>query len=898
MIKNLDEAIRIMKATMLNNDTNTYFPYFFIVGAGISVPEIPSSKDIINHCKKKIKDIDSISYEEYEMASQAFINDPMKYYSSWIEYAYPNRIDRSNLFKQLNEKAKISSANLILAQILNSNKFANTVFTPNFDDKLKSALDLMGNKKSFSAENAMDNLVINNHTKDIQIIHLHGTYNFYDCANLESEINDIASQSDMMSSNRLLSTFLYDQAPIIVGYSGWENDVIMTCLQERLSRPTPLQYFWICYNQESYDNLPNWLKNSNSMIFVVPQADDDKGFESCEDDRDSFLNNNVKPQIIDATKFFKRIVSAFSIETPLIFLDPYSYYSKEISDTLPKNEDVLHLCHWAQRLKLLKNNETNFEKLLQEIEEYFNLKDYAKAQKTLSKINKLTLTKANIEFVCFTIIREFIEDEDIVSSFKDRMNFHLCALEFIDLNLKKLHNAKALLYILHLILYTKFNYDEKDKMLFLFNKVRNVAAKDKKLLEIELTSLGIISSFSSKEEKKKLLAEIISRCPNNTSNNHLKYLKFKALCNLSTIVDTSDEAIKLIAMAEKILNKLNDKELERELLKTKSSIIYEIDDKNVIMKWGADLFKEISLKSTIDQKPLQLEIASNLMYLNDDYINDICLSKDNFKSIIVNILSGYNVDTTSCSSMLDYVKCCLFICQTSNNNDEKYEYANNIYLLKGLFPHECPSYSNYLQRAIFNILFLPNTTVTDDIKCSILESLKNDNTTNKIFYHLLPYVIEGKNVEGIDRFSDDISTYNEQTELKHRAFELYTYNKISEAEEIYSNLCQSLFTYISDGSKTNLSFIVRRKENSGDYDFWDIIKSKRIPNEFDWMNVALYCLANNDTSNPEYTKAINRLENLTNEQIENIKSCWEDVSLVGEEESKLALSLIKNTEKQ
>ena len=50
----------------------------------------------------------------------------MRCYSKWIEFAYPNRIDRSNLFKRLNATAKISSANLLLAQILDSGKFATT----------------------------------------------------------------------------------------------------------------------------------------------------------------------------------------------------------------------------------------------------------------------------------------------------------------------------------------------------------------------------------------------------------------------------------------------------------------------------------------------------------------------------------------------------------------------------------------------------------------------------------------------------------------------------------------------------------------------------------------------------------------------------------------------------
>ena len=77
-----------------------------------------------------------------------------------IHYAYPNRIDRSRLFKDLCSKSKISSANLMLAQILHSGQFANTVFTTNFDDSIKRALELMGTKSFFCAENSMDNLVV------------------------------------------------------------------------------------------------------------------------------------------------------------------------------------------------------------------------------------------------------------------------------------------------------------------------------------------------------------------------------------------------------------------------------------------------------------------------------------------------------------------------------------------------------------------------------------------------------------------------------------------------------------------------------------------------------------------------------------------------------------------
>lgn len=173
----------------------------------------------------------------------------------------------------------------------------------------------------------MDNLVVNNHTKEIQIIHVHGTYKFYDCANLEDEITEVAGQSGTISSTRLLNTFLIDQAPIIVGYSGWESDVIMKCLKERISYPTPLRYIWVCHSTKNYDSLPQWLKVSNNIIFVVPSDND----ENCDNgDYIQEFTENINESLIDATKFFKRLVYEFKIPTSTVLSNPYQYFSKTI----------------------------------------------------------------------------------------------------------------------------------------------------------------------------------------------------------------------------------------------------------------------------------------------------------------------------------------------------------------------------------------------------------------------------------------------------------------------------------------------------------------------------------------------------------------------------------------
>ena len=216
-------------------------------------------------------------------------------------------------------------------------------------------------------------------------MHVHWTYRFYDCANLENEITEVAGQSGTVSSAHLLDTFLIDQAPIIVGYSGWENDVIMKRIKERISYLTPLQYIWVCYNQKSYDKLPDWLKESSSFFFVVPVIHD----EICEDTScgNDFINKVDEP-VIDAAKFFKRLIYELEIPSPTILTNPYEYFSKEINTLLPRNEDVLHLRHWTQRLKLLEKNNSKFEVAVRALEQHFLAKDYNSAAKILLALMK------------------------------------------------------------------------------------------------------------------------------------------------------------------------------------------------------------------------------------------------------------------------------------------------------------------------------------------------------------------------------------------------------------------------------------------------------------------------------------------------------------------------------
>ena len=893
MIQSLDQALRIIKSTMFHHKSNAYFPYFFIVGAGISVPEIPTASAIVDICKKTVQKIDGELFIQCDEESKAFSNNGMKYYSSWIEYAYPNRIDRSRLFKNLCNKAKISSANLMLAQILNSGQFANTVFTPNFDDSIRKALDLIGAKNYFCAENMMDNLVVSNQTKDIQVVHVHGTFNFYDCANLENEIDNIASQSGTISSARLLSSFLANQAPIIVGYSGWENDVIMKCLKERLTYSTPLQYIWICYDKKSYLALPEWIRSSDSIIFVIPNVDKEKCEDSCD-------TNSWKPgaitDTIDAAMFFKRIISDNKLEPPIIFTDPYQYYFKKIKAILPENEDVLHLRHWTQRLRLLEQDDT-FEQLVQKLEAVYISKDYGQASDIILEMSTLKLSGANAEFVCTDLIRDFIKDENIISSFEQRHIFHLSSLQFIKNNFHQLSISKNLISIMRSMIFTRCRYADKEKMLELFDKVIELAKSDNRLLLVELTALATKSDFVDKDDKKAILRDVISRCSDDIKNKDFLYLKYKALCELGATIRSS-ESIELIKEAEQIVPVLSE-DLLNNILKVsvcikKAELLSCITDSDIKDKWLKDIFEVLINPSNGINMDEYIELASYLYYVKPDFIKPYCVEYK-IENALINLIDNYLVDASMCHSLLQYSQCCKVICSLSNDPQIIEEHCQKIFRVYSTFPYECKNFLNVLFFMARMYIRLPESVANDSQKTIVLQGIKDNQHTSCLYFDLLEYVMDETLIPDCSMFDEDMEYIREQREKLRRGYKLYCEGKHQEAEQIFKEGLRCKISGVEELARTNLAYMVRRKEVVSELDFEELIRSQTHPTGFDFVNLLLYYISKNEVESEKYQEAKNELKTIPEVEKYDVIEWWSNVDLVGEEESKLALSFFVNT---
>ena len=316
------------------------FPLFFMVGAGISFPPVPLASEIIERCRQVAsKNVRNISSEVIKVSEN---------YSYWFQEAYPHPKQRQRFLRKLIEKQNISHANFLLARILHSKSVTNLAITSNFDDFLSRALAMFGTRPLVCDHpHNIDRINLNQY--DVQIVHIHGTYWFYDCCNLNDEIVSRAKSSEETSITMvsLLDSILAHRSPMVVGYRGWEDDVFMSALKRRLlSRRIPYTIYWFCYTPSEIEGLPDWLKHHEDVRFVVSNdafKDHVLPFlERVATDEDSYdlfpvlreLNDGKNK--LEASYIFGQLISTFGIIEPELIADPLSFFRDYLESSLPK----------------------------------------------------------------------------------------------------------------------------------------------------------------------------------------------------------------------------------------------------------------------------------------------------------------------------------------------------------------------------------------------------------------------------------------------------------------------------------------------------------------------------------------------------------------------------------
>jgi tetratricopeptide (TPR) repeat protein len=324
-------------------------PYFFIVGAGISFPSVPLARGIEELCRTAILE---------HGGTPPDAKSPMERYEKLFEAAFPHAEDRRAFLHHHIRSARISAANFRLAHILSSGQLANLVVTTNFDELLTKALRLFG-RDVMVCDHPTTTQRFVPQNNDLQIIHVHGTHWFYDCCNLKDEIesraridpNDPIKLSGM---SQLLDRVLSVRSPLVVGYSGWEGDVVMGALRRRLTQTLPLNYnlYWFCFKRTEVDALPEWLKLNASVRFVVPVVPADERVEisaaasvasvSSVESPSEVPGVTIESKRADATlpahQVFDALIRELKLDQPELTKAPLSFFGALLTSLIAADE--------------------------------------------------------------------------------------------------------------------------------------------------------------------------------------------------------------------------------------------------------------------------------------------------------------------------------------------------------------------------------------------------------------------------------------------------------------------------------------------------------------------------------------------------------------------------------
>lgn len=348
----LDEAAKEIALAAVRTPSEGRRPFVFIAGAGLSHPSVPLASAIERHC-----------IDEAERIGRT--NPPLRptnfgRYSHYFDLAYPHAVDRQQYLRSLIDKKPVSAANLRLAHLLMSEKVATIAVTPNFDPFLSTALTLFGRTDHRLCDHPGTVDRIDPEIADLQIVHVHGTYWYYDLCNLEGEIDERAGSSRESSFTMLglLDRIFANRSPIVVGYSGWEGDVIMTALKRRLhpKRRLPFRMYWFCYNTESAQLLPDWLSEHPDLYVITPAEQSTRRGAEGKSAVERTERSNVSPipnfsggadgghdNVLPAVRVLDELIRALDLEEPLITRDPLRYYAEQLRSTL--SEDLLSQRH-------------------------------------------------------------------------------------------------------------------------------------------------------------------------------------------------------------------------------------------------------------------------------------------------------------------------------------------------------------------------------------------------------------------------------------------------------------------------------------------------------------------------------------------------------------------------
>ena len=866
-----DAIQHITRAIQLNKDSNSQqLPYFFIAGAGISAPNIPSANGIIEKCKEQVKSM--CSSDEYQHHVDTIgMENVADQYSSWMALAFPNKIDRSNFFRQQIKNAGITSANLLLAQILCSKKVATTVLTPNFDDILKQSMDLLGQRNVLVAENSMDNLSITPYNQEeLQIVHVHGTYRFYDCANLNSEILEVTNKNGTLSSTQLLRNFLQAQAPIIIGYSGWESDVIMTCLAERLSYPVPRSYIWVCYTQEDYAKLPEWLKSNKDVIFVLPDSYfiDEKCDTNVETKRKdpSFGDEYVKQQYcqtVDAASFFYKLISNLGIAEPAVYANPSDYYKNLSENILPKDQYSWHLKYWAEKMHRLTAQRQPVEQAIRQLEAALVNKDFNSIVQQIKYLTGMDYasTAEDADFVCSTLFPKILSVDFLVDN---EEHCHILCLEMLSFQEQHADLISDRSVLQHKMLGLS---SKKPFYLEIIRKIHQISQKQTVPTIEELFAWGDIIITLPQEEQLNKFDELIKVCEtidieDSVISERIRFLTYIAKLDRACLLPIDDAIAEYTRVREELIS---------------------IDKTRIYRLYGLNVAPQIVQKTGHTSVQFIADILSDLEEITDYYhtlfkghIEDSFIVNKCY-SCIFNLLKCDNATLVGIYNLPERIQCIL---GKLSPIDEKKDHSI---------------------RQILSMLtcYYPTEIIPDQKKIKILNELYRNIEENAEDGErsLFDCAIEAAYTQSSNRsvYHEHFSREQLDGAVLSIAIDKYCEGIPEETQASLINLLDSPMDEVRKLAAGNLAYMVRRNEApTAAQSFEELVEMADRDNSTLQVNILLYFAINkNGEASDLCRQAWHAFCQLSPAEREVAANWWQNTEVVGVEEHKIVSSLLR-----
>jgi tetratricopeptide (TPR) repeat protein len=415
-------------------------PFFFVVGAGVSAPQVPLAAEIVRYCKEKCGAIETPKSGTTVLKEEE--------YSHWLNAAFHAPEMRQDYFRKLIHGKPISTANFRLAHLLLGEgiekPFATLVATTNFDNFLSRALNLFGKEHVLcDSPSTAPRLDLSNPDRP-QIIHVHGNYQFYDIKNLSCEVRETAKLSDQTIATMaaLLDSILRDRSPIVVGYGGWEGDVFMKALKRRLRGGTlPQPLYWCCYHRDDWCSLPEWLRKDPNVRFVEPDPKMASGikseFEAAAEN--SIVSTSMReielppPACLAAQTVFDELIRALAIPEPGLTRDPVGFFADQLGRSLPTDEATAHgsdpygiksavdemrvAANWVA--KEFRPRRSAAQQELHRVREYFRVVRYFDAIASILEINLEDLNQAQLDDL-LKMALEIVESATLSAEFSEQ----------------------------------------------------------------------------------------------------------------------------------------------------------------------------------------------------------------------------------------------------------------------------------------------------------------------------------------------------------------------------------------------------------------------------------------------------------------------------------------------